>query len=811
MTLGILADDRLELPALAATAVFFAAGGLLLIPSSIRQYGWLLIAAAATGIGALNHHAHLRYFPLNHISTIMPASPHPAILTGVIATTPQVSEPADGPLARFRPQQPKTRFILEAQGIDGPEGELPIRGKAHVVVYEPALRLSAGARVRIEGRLYPIRRPANPGEFDWGNRLRRQRVLAGVSVKHGRAVHVLAPESKGFWDRWVGKLRLQARFLLTDNAVADNEGSLGLLEAMILGQRSRVSSSLDESYRRAGVAHFLSASGLHLGIVALFGWCMGTVFRLSRKPKAWLILSVVVAYVFVAEPRPPILRAGVVASLACAAVGLGRPMSHVNWLSASAIVILAMRPTELFTPGFQLSFGVLISIMVLSPVIDSRIFGYRRDVARLSVSDSSDWFAAWIRRSAYEKFAQLISTAAAAWIGAWPIVAYHFNMVTPYGAICSVVMFPLVLAAMMLGLSKLVLSIWMPSLGAILGPVLKVVTSSLATMANWMAALPFSVIPIASPAEWWIGGYYGFLALIAYRERVGRRWGWPAIAVPIWIVLLYFGRSIEAPPADSLNIDVLGVGAGSATAIWIPDGGLILYDAGSMSRPRVYETVIKPYLIKTGASEIRHLVISHPNLDHFSAVPGLLRDFPVGTIWISPFFEKFVKPDTAAGWVLEEIDRLGVKIARLSAGDRLPRTGDAAVKAVWPLRGEPEPATSNDSSIVLRIQYAGKSALLSGDVEVSAQRALIEAADLKSDFLLLPHHGAVEDSTAEFISAVDPKIVVRSTNKSDLSQPSEIADLVGSRTYFNTADVGAVSTTLGESGVVCSSFRGANE
>lgn len=110
---------------------------------------------------------------------------------------------------------------------------------------------------------------------------------------------------------------------------------------------------MDEAFVRTGTAHLLSVSGIHVGLLALFGWWLGRLIGLRHLAAAVVVLVLVAAYMVLAEPRPPILRAGVLAVLACAAAAMRRPTDTANWLGAGAIVILAVRPTDLSCGGFS--------------------------------------------------------------------------------------------------------------------------------------------------------------------------------------------------------------------------------------------------------------------------------------------------------------------------------------------------------------------------------------------------------------------------------------------------------------------------
>ena len=152
---------------------------------------------------------------------------------------------------------------------------------------------------------------------------------------------------------------------------------------------------------------------------------------------AAVVAGMVLVYMLVAEPRPPILRAGVLASLACAAAGIRRPTSNLNWIAAGAILILAWRPADLFGAGFQLSFGVVLAVIYLAPRVRRTLMAvparwYEIEQLRVVASDETSWerTVRLSRSGALRVLSMVIaamSVAIAAWLVGAPLVAHHFG------------------------------------------------------------------------------------------------------------------------------------------------------------------------------------------------------------------------------------------------------------------------------------------------------------------------------------------------------------------------------------------------
>jgi len=122
--------------------------------------------------------------------------------------------------------------------------------------------------------------------------------------------------------------------------------------------------------------------------------------------------------------------------------------------------------------------------------------------------------------------------------------------------------------------------------------------------------------------------------------------------------------------------------------------------------------------------------------------------------------------------------------------------------------GDCDPSLSaNETSTVLRLSYAGHSILLPGDIEDRTEGALLDRGELRADVLVLPHHGSVRKSTAQFIRAVGPSAAIRSSGERMDQTRSGLNALVGDIPLYNTADVGAVEVVLDDAGVRVSALR----
>lgn len=211
---------------------------------------------------------------------------------------------------------------------------------------------------------------------------------------------------------------------------------------------------------------------------------------------------------------------------------------------------------------------------------------------------------------------------------------------------------------------------------------------------------------------------------------------------------------------DTLSVSVMDVGQGLSVVVVAPDGTSMVYDAGR-SGQRVEDLVI-PYLHEMGVTEIDYLVVSHPDQDHIGGMPRLLDRMPV---------RNFVDPaipttNQTYGHVLERVIEYDVNPIRAEQGVTLDMGDRVEAEILWPrppfIMDGSEPDT-NENSTVIRLRIGDVSFLLTGDIESEAEATIVEEFDnddLRSDVMLVAHHGSRTSSRAEFLDAVAPDVVV---------------------------------------------------
>src|SRR5262249_48439496 len=184
-------------------------------------------------------------------------------------------------------------------------------------------------------------------------------------------------------------------------------------------------------------------------------------------------------------------------------------------------------------------------------------------------------------------------------------------------------------------------------------------------------------------------------------------------------------------------------GSGGCGVTEAPDGGVLLYDAGTTRGPDVPRRVIAPFLWSRGIRRIDEVFISHADLDHYNGLPALMDRFPVGQVTLTPSFHE--KPTPGVGETLAAIDRHGVRLRVAKTADRFD-AGEVTIEVLHPPEVGPT-GNENARSMVLLVRHAGHTVLLTGDLDGPGQDAVRQRPLSPVDVMLAPHHGAVSANT----------------------------------------------------------------
>lgn len=678
-----------------------------------------------------------------------------ARLRGVVASSPEVRHPAGGSLAAFNYQSPWLVFALEAKALVDRHGNTTdVSGMVWVRAPHDSPWLMPGDVVELMGSLRAPPRPQNPGQFDIWRFARLHGQSATMSVSNSSLINVMltSPTTQLWITRWRDALRNKASaWLYADMPeVSAQSHHRAVLQAILIGERAPELHEVGAAMQRTGLAHLMAISGLHLGI--LVGLVL-LVLGAAREPKRWHGVAAIVliaVYLLLVEVRVPVLRAGVMLSAASLGIVLKRRVAIGGLISVSLMTMLLISPGEVASAGFQLSFGVVYALIYLAAPLRERWFGR----ANMIVGPS--------RAMLFEACKSSLVVACVAWLVATPIVLFHFGIVSPLGVPLSLVGVPAAGAVLALGYLKMLLSAVLPSAGLLIGVALAWITDALIAVVLWIDKLPGASISLPMPGAVWTAlATTWTVAIVLVRERPWTRWLWfGGAGLVVWLVLPMVW--VRGEPA--LRVDMLAVGDGSCYLIRT-GGEVIVFDAGSLGDSGVGARIVVPALRALGVRSVDTFIVSHANLDHFSAMLEIVDSFGGDEIIVTPQFLRDAadesKPSAA---LLAGMRESGVAVTNVSRGES--RTiGESTLTWIHP-PADAEFEAVNDSAMVIRIECAGRSLLLCGDIQADAI-AMIDASEelreLHADVMELPHHGSFRDEAVAFVEAIDAAVVLQST------------------------------------------------
>ena len=308
-----------------------------------------------------------------------------------------------------------------------------------------------------------------------------------------------------------------------------------------------------------------------------------------------------------------------------------------------------------------------------------------------------------------------------------------------------------------------------------------------------LAGVPFASINTATPSVYFIWVYYAILASMAYAiMRWGRVYALQVRAVLVWLIIFAVLLPMRGHDKGTLEVHCLAVGPGLATVIEMPDGKVIVSDAGSLMNFDVGKKIVVPFIRQRGINRIDGLFISHANIDHYNGVLDLADLIPVDKVYVTEYFVRAGESSPAVKYFLDGLETRGIAVEAIGRGAEV--RGD--VEVLWPRAGLEYGCDDNDTSLVLRV---AEKVLLTGDVELAGQVELMRetaAEKLRAEVMVLPHHGATPDSLRALLAKVNADITICSSGKLSDGRQAKLAEIIQGTRFWHTYRDGAVGVRV---------------
>ena len=299
----------------------------------------------------------------------------------------------------YRPSAKFRKYKARILQIDS------LRANNYILLYwrKENQELYPNDEIQIQAEILPTQKPLNPHQFDYSKWLRRQKIHYTIfsdtvyeKIKSGNSIAFKTSVYKRETHR-----------KLIENGYT--KSSADLIGAMLLGDRTEMDPETEDNYRKTGVVHILSISGLHVMMVySIFMILLYPLVYLKNGKLIRILLSLALIWSFVVFVgfQPPVLRSAVMISVYYITVSFRRKPNIYHTLAVSAFILLWINPNFLFDVGFQLSFAAVFFIVYLHPIYQ-KLFKPKSKLSKNIIA--------------------FIGTSVSAQLGTMPFTVLYFN------------------------------------------------------------------------------------------------------------------------------------------------------------------------------------------------------------------------------------------------------------------------------------------------------------------------------------------------------------------------------------------------
>lgn len=440
-----------------------------------------------------------------------------------------------------------------------------------------------------------------------------------------------------------------------------------------------------------------------------------------------------------------VMRAAIMFAVSLGAFVVKRTYDFLSAISLAAILLLCESPYYLYDSSFLLSFGAVLGLAMVYPVLFQR----RKQKKRI-----------WLIEG--------ICSGLSVWFVLLPLVLHFFYELPVWGMILSIFLMPLSEFLLLSGMAGGLLGclpIALPGMAAGMGA--SGILELFLFMGKLLKKLPGSLWIVGQPELWCCMLYYGIAFLLLFiksTSHTGKAGTWLKVLYGMAMALLFLSF-----PKGDLKITFLDVGQGDCACIQTAEGSCYLIDGGSTTVSKVGKYRILPFLKASGVRTIQGIFVSHMDQDHVNGIQELLE--MVKTKETQLKVERlFLSLCAGTKEELANLEKLGkqagCQVIYIQKGSRI-KDRDLSIACLGP---EKIYEDSNESSQVLHVSQGDFDVLFTGDVEGKGEEAvlnLLQESSITWEVLKVAHHGSKNSSKEAFLDCVSPKQAVISCGENN--------------------------------------------
>lgn len=273
--------------------------------------------------------------------------------------------------------------------------------------------------------------------------------------------------------------------------------------AMVLGQAGTMPEEVIQDFRTTGVSHILAISGMNLSLLTVLIWGVSFLIPLPRMVRTLAVLVLLWFYVWLIIFPVSAVRAAWFWTFALVALQLRRLVGLPTIFVLAVLTMVSVNPQIIADVGFQLSVSAVAGMWLAAFV-------------------TSTWrprrLPTWLTLTALATGGATLTT--------WPIVAYHFGIISFISALANILIVPTVGPFMVIALLALAAQFLAPPVALIISLPVHLLWRWMTAVANILARFPGAALTDVSVPVWFLPVYYvaGFVLVVLVLRHQHRTW-----------------------------------------------------------------------------------------------------------------------------------------------------------------------------------------------------------------------------------------------------------------------------------------------